>query len=69
MIRTVSATGSTAWAQHPHVKQVGGHASSCDADRSYGVQRSLTARAETPETPIDSTATMTARIARRTGQV
>jgi hypothetical protein len=62
----VSATGSAARAQHPHVTQVGGQLLSLLPAGSFAVQGSARTRLTTPEALIVSSATMMAKANRRT---
>ena len=63
---TGRTTGSAAWAQQPHVTQIGGQSPSSRPGCSEPVQGSPTTDLETPEALKVSNATMSASKNRRT---
>jgi len=65
-LATTTLAGSTAWAQQPHVTQVGGHVPSARPDCSSPVHGSDSSKLDTPETLNVSNATMMVGARRRT---
>jgi hypothetical protein len=61
-----TVAGSTAWAQQPHVTQVGGHVPSARPDCSSPVQGSDSSKLDTPEALNVNNPTMIARANCRT---